>query len=108
MLLWQFFHRTYYHAFAASESGGGDEAPLLAGRPYGLAIAAGNDGSSAARQAERICTGWRLRRVADTFVHRNGLPQTKEHILATGKTCSAEARDACMQIGGLVAATVLL
>ena len=45
-----FFHRSYYHAFSASgEAGSTDysEASLLLGRPYGLAIAAGSDGSSA-------------------------------------------------------------
>ena len=72
-----------------------------------LAIAAGNDGSAAARQVERICTGWRLRKVCESFVHRNGLIQTKEHICAS-KVCSAVASERCQETGGLVAATVLL
>ena len=98
-----FFHRTYYHALTSDT----DETSLLLGRPYGLAIAAGSDGSNAARQIERICAGWRLRRCADTFIHRNGLPQTKANILAP-KVCSTEAIERCREIGGLVAATALL
>lgn len=101
----EFFHRTYYTAFTTSASG--DESSVLTGRPYGLAIAAGNDGSAAARQVERICTGWRLRKVCESFVHRNGLIQTKEHICAS-KVCSAVASERCQETGGLVAATVLL
>ena len=97
----EFFHRSYYHCFDESE------ASLLAGRPYGLAIAAGSDGSNAARQLERICRGWRLRAVTDTIVHRNGEPQTASAILRA-KTCSEDARERCAELGGLVAATVLL
>ena len=68
----EFFDRHYYHAFASSEGRGGDheEVSRLLGRPYGLAIAAGSDGTGAAKQVERICLGWRLRPVAETIVHR--------------------------------------
>ena len=104
----EFFHRTYYDAFDAEGSGAGyAETSRLLGRPYGLAIAAGSDGTAAARQVERICTGWRLRPVADTVVERNGLRQTAENIWSP-KTCSEEAQERCAELGGLVAATVLL
>lgn len=97
----EFFHRTYYHAFDDNETS------LLTGRPYGLAIAAGSDGSNAAKQIERICTGWRLRPVADTFINRNGLPQDKASILLP-KECQPGAIEKCEEMGGLVAATILL
>ena len=71
----EFFHRTYYHIFDD------DETSALTGRPYGLAIAAGSDGSNAAKQIERICTGWRLRPVGDTYINRNGQPQDKTLLL---------------------------
>jgi aryl-alcohol dehydrogenase-like predicted oxidoreductase len=40
------------------------------GRPYGLLICAGSDGASAARQAVRVATGWRLRAVAEPPIWR--------------------------------------
>ena len=97
----EFFHRSYYQLFDDHDTS------LLTGRPYGLAIAAGNDGTNAAKQIERICRGWRLRSVEETFIHRNGLPQDKESILMP-KVCNSYARERCEQLGGLVAATLLL
>src|SRR5262245_66696923 len=52
-----FFDRTYYAAL-----------DRVNGRPYAALICAGSDGQNAARQVERICTGWRLRRVAHTLI----------------------------------------
>eukprot|EP01043_Picozoa_sp_COSAG02_P057027 COSAG02_NODE_6858_length_3324_cov_1.822016_1_plen_255_part_00 len=111
----EFFDRCYYNVFSASScdsttsatSTDYSETSLLLGRPVGIAIAAGSDGTSAARQIERICQGWRLRPVTDTFVHRNGLPQTKASILSR-KSCPQEVVARCHEIGGLVAATLLL
>jgi multimeric flavodoxin WrbA len=98
----EFFHRTYYQAF--DDCG---ESSLIAGRPYGLAIAAGSDGASAARQIEMICHGWRLRPVSGTLINVSGKPQTKDEILKP-KVCSPEKMDLCKELGGLVAATLLL
>ena len=53
-LMKDFFDRTYYAALGRIE-----------GRPYAVLVCAGSDGSNAARQIERICTGWRLRPVAE-------------------------------------------
>ena len=58
-------------------------------------------------QAERICLGWRLRPVADTVVQRNGEEQTATAIQRP-KTCPAEGIRRCTELGGLVAATLLL
>src|SRR3954447_18481086 len=49
-LMKDFFDRTYYPALGRIE-----------GRPYAVLVCAGSDGSNAARQIERICTGWRRR-----------------------------------------------
>lgn len=104
----EFFDRTYYGAFQTREEPSYSEDSILVGRPYGLVIAAGSDGSSAAKQVERICQGWRLKPVADSLVWRNGLRQTKENILMP-KTCLPDdAIERCEEIGGRVAAVLML
>lgn len=90
-----FFDRNYYAVL--------DE---LAGRPYGLMIAAGTDGTGAQRQIERIVTGWRLQAVAPAIVARNGA-QTPEAILAP-KRITPEVRAQCEELGGLLAGVLLL
>jgi multimeric flavodoxin WrbA len=52
-----FFDRTYYPVL-----------DRLNGRPYAALICAGSDGSNAARQIERIGTGWRLRMIAPSLI----------------------------------------
>jgi multimeric flavodoxin WrbA len=52
-----FFDRTYYGVL-----------DRVAGRPYAVIIAAGSDGQGAARQVERIATGWRLKPVAEPII----------------------------------------
>ena len=114
----EFFDRCYYPAFCAENvMGGGEgeaekgeytEISLLLGRPYALAIAAGSDGTAAARQAERICQGWRLRPVAESLVCQNGLVQTKANILSKKAAPPADMRGQLAELGGLVAATMLL
>jgi multimeric flavodoxin WrbA len=99
----EFLDTAYYDLFD------NDDASLVAGRPYCLAIAAGSDGTGAARQVERvIARGWRLRAVAPTVVHRNGLVQTKANILKRPKPLSGEGRVQCADLGGLLAATIIL
>jgi multimeric flavodoxin WrbA len=65
-----FFDRVYYPVL-----------DRINGRPYAAIIAAGTDGSGAARQVQRIATGLRLREIAPPLVIRNGA-QTAEAILA--------------------------
>jgi NAD(P)H-dependent FMN reductase len=69
-LMKDFFDRVYYPAL-----------DRINGRPYAAIIAAGTDGTGAARQVQRIATGLRLREIAPPFVVRNGA-QTPEEILA--------------------------
>ena len=65
-----YFDRSYYPCLGKIE-----------GRPYALLVCAGSDGSNAVRQAERIATGWRLKRIADSQIVCTHA-QTPEEILA--------------------------
>jgi len=65
-----FFDRCYYPVLGRIE-----------GRPYAAIICAGSDGSNAARQLERIATGWRLKQAAPTIIVCTHA-QTPEAILA--------------------------
>ncbi len=66
-----FFDRAYYPCLGQIE-----------GRPYAIIVCAGSDGNNAVRQAERIATGWRLKKVADSIIVCTHA-QTPEAILAT-------------------------
>lgn len=90
-----FFDRRYYDAL-----------DRIAGRPYALAISAGSDGQGAVAQAGRICTGWRLSKIAEPVI-LSFSAQTPQAILAK-KTLSDAQRDACTTLGGLMAGTLLL
>mmetsp|Transcript_62267 Transcript_62267/g.103495 ORF Transcript_62267/g.103495 Transcript_62267/m.103495 type:complete len:214 (-) Transcript_62267:195-836(-) len=106
----EFFHRSYYQVFTTDRGCDGQgytEISKLLGRPFGIAVAAGSDGSNAARQMERICRGWRLTPVTDTLICKNGQPQTAEAILRP-KSCPPEVVRQCADLGGLLAATLLL
>lgn len=90
----EFFDRNYY-----------DVLDQLNGRPYALMISAGSDGTGAQRQAERICTGWRLRQAAPALIV-NTNAQTPEAILAP-KTIKENDLRACETLGGTLAALLL-
>ena len=90
-----FFDRTYYAAL-----------DQINGRPYASLICAGSDGRNAARQLERIATGWRLKRVADPLIVCTHA-QTPEAILAT-KQISAEDLAHCQALGEALAAGLAL
>ncbi len=85
-----FFDRTYYGVL-----------DRVNGRPYALIVAAGSDGQGAVRQAERIATGWRLRRVLEPLnVCVNA--QTPERILAP-KVVDADALARAGEVGATLA-----
>jgi len=86
-----FFDRSYYPVLEE-----------LQGRAYALAICAGSDGSNAARQIERIATGWRLRAVAPPLIVCTHA-QRPEEILAP-KHIAAEALAQCRELGATLAA----
>lgn len=91
----EFFDRNYYEVLEQ-----------LAGRPYGLAIAAGTDGDNARRQLERIATGWRLELATPALIAKNGAQEPAD-ILAP-KILADEHRAQATEIGGTVAALLLL
>lgn len=86
-----FFDRTYY---AVLEK--------IVGRPYATLICAGSDGVNAARQIERIATGWRLKAVADPIIVCTHA-QTPEQILRP-KQIGASDLARCEEIGATLAA----
>jgi len=69
----------------------------LNGRPYALLVCAGSDGSNAVRQVERIATGWRLRKVAESRIVCTHA-QTPKDILAP-KTIGDTDLLACEETG---------
>lgn len=85
----EMFDRCYYPVLGRIE-----------GRPYATIIAAGSDGTGAQRQIDRIATGWRLKRVADSIIV-NVDAQTPEAILAP-KLIDAECLEHCRQLGAAI------
>ena len=90
-----FFDRCYYPCLGKIE-----------GRPYAVIICAGSDGTNAARQAERIATGWRLRKIADALIICTHA-QTEAAILAP-KTIAEEDMERARQTGAQIAAGMAL
>ena len=74
----------------------------IEGRPYAAMICAGSDGESAKNQLERIATGWRLKKVADTLIVCTHA-QSPEQILAP-KRINAADREKCAETGATLAA----
>jgi multimeric flavodoxin WrbA len=85
-----FFDRAYYPCLGQIE-----------GRPYAIIVCAGSDGSNAVRQAERIATGWRLRKVAESSIVCTRA-QTPEAILAP-KTLSQADLNTARELGAAIA-----
>ena len=74
----------------------------LNGRPYAAMICAGSDGTGAARQLARICTGWRLKAVAEPLIV-NVSAQTPEAIQAQKHLTPAQLAP-CAELGATMAA----
>jgi multimeric flavodoxin WrbA len=94
-LMKDFFDRCYYPVLGQ-----------INGRPYAIMICAGSDGTNAARQAERIATGWRLRPVAEPLIILTHV-QTPEAILAP-KIITASHLEECRVLGATMAAGLAL
>jgi multimeric flavodoxin WrbA len=86
-----FFDRTYYDAL-----------DRINARPYLTLICAGSDGENAARQIDRIATGWRLKAIAQPFIVCTHA-QTAEAIVRA-KVIDAEDLQRCEELGGTIAA----
>ena len=90
-----FFDRTYYAAL-----------DRLIGRPYATLICAGSDGENAARQIQKIATGWRLKPVADPVIVCT-YAQTPDAILAKKEIGQFDLQR-CEEIGATLAAGLAL
>ncbi|MFA6311455.1 MAG: NAD(P)H-dependent oxidoreductase [Sterolibacterium sp.] len=90
-----FFDRSYYACL-----------DRLNGRPYATLICAGSDGQNAARQIERIATGWRLKPIAAPLIVCTHA-QTPEEILAP-KQIAADDLQRCADLGAALAAGLCL
>lgn len=90
-----FFDRTYYPAL-----------DRINGRPYATLVCAGSDGSNAARQIERIATGWRLKPVAPPLIVCTHA-QTPDEILRPKRIEPNELKR-CEELGGGIAAGLAL
>ena len=90
-----FFDRTYYAVL-----------DRIQGRAYATLVCAGSDGTNAARQIERIATGWRLRDIAPPLIVCTHA-QTPEEILRPKRI---EPRDLarCEELGATLAAGLAL
>ena len=86
-----FFDRTYYPVL-----------DRINGRPYATLTCAGSDGTNAARQIERIATGWRLKPIAPPLIVCTRA-QTPEEILRP-KHIDAEDLRRCEELGTGLAA----
>jgi multimeric flavodoxin WrbA len=89
-LMKDFFDCTYYPALNR-----------ISGRPYATLICAGRDGHNAARQVERIATGWRLKTMADPLIVCTQA-QTPEAILAP-KAIGSDDLKRCEELGAALA-----
>ena len=85
-----FFDRCYYPCLGQIE-----------GRPYAVMVCAGSDGSNAVRQVERIATGWRLKKVADSKIVCTNA-QTPKAILAAKVIGEADLQ-AARDLGAVIA-----
>lgn len=90
-----FFDRSYYPALGRIE-----------GRPYAVMICAGSDGTGAARQIERIATGWRLKLIAPALIVCTQA-QTPEAILARKRIGAADLQR-CTELGAGLASGLVL
>jgi multimeric flavodoxin WrbA len=90
-----FFDRTYYAVL-----------DRIVGRPYATLICAGSDGENAARQIQRIATGWRLKAIAEPIIVCTHA-QTPDAILAS-KQIGEHHLTRCEEIGATLAAGLVL
>ena len=90
-----FFDRTYYPVL-----------DRIVGRPYATLICAGSDGENAARQIQRIVTGWRLKPIAEPVIVCT-YAQTPAEILAPKKIGVYDLQR-CEEVGATLAAGLTL
>lgn len=94
-LMKDFFDRSYYPVL-----------DRIQGRSYATLVCAGSDGTNAARQIERIATGWRLRAIAPPLIVCTHA-QTPEEILSPKRIGDADLAR-CEELGATLAAGLSL
>ena len=94
-LMKDFFDRCYYAAL-----------DRINGRPCATLVCAGSDGRNAARQIERIATGWRLKAVAEPLIVCTQA-QTPEQILRAKRIGPGDLAR-CAELGAALAAGLSL
>ncbi len=94
-VLKHFFDRTYYAVL-----------DRVVGRPYASMICAGSDGANAARQLERIATGWRLKPVAAPLIVRTHAQTPAE--IASAKRIAPADIERCRDLGATLASGLAL
>jgi len=90
-----FFDRTYYPVL-----------DHIVGRPYATLICAGSDGTNAARQIQKIATGWRLKTIAEPIIVCT-YAQAPGAIVAP-KQIDAHDLQRCEELGATLAAGLAL
>ncbi|MFO1313949.1 MAG: flavodoxin family protein [Burkholderiales bacterium] len=72
----------------------------VAGRPYAVIVCAGNDGTGAMRDVDRIATGLRMRKVLPGVIHKSG-------VTAQPQAIPPEVLAACATLAATLAAGVV-
>jgi multimeric flavodoxin WrbA len=90
-----FFDRSYYALL-----------DRVAAKPYACLIAAGSDGTSAPRQIERIATGLRLKKIADTLILLTHAQSAEQ--IAAEKTLTPEQLTQVQELAKTLAAGLAL
>jgi NAD(P)H-dependent FMN reductase len=94
-LMKDFFDRAYYPVLEQ-----------INGRPYATMICAGSDGHNAARQVERIASGWRLKPIAPPLIVCTHAQATDE-ILRPKRIVSADL-ELCEDLGAALATGLVM
>jgi len=71
----------------------------VAGKPYTVIVCAGNDGTGAMRDVDRIATGLRLKKVMPGVIYKSGVTAQRHAI-------PADVLAACTELGATLAAGV--
>ena len=94
-MLKDFFDRSYYAVLER-----------INGRPYASLVCAGSDGQNAARQIERIASGWRLKAIAPALILCTHA-QSPQDILRP-KQIGAAGLQSCREIGAAMATGLVM
>ena len=104
----EFLDRSYYHMFDTSEGGDtGRQAYTETSKLLGKAVWTSGCGGVGRDRRCAFVSGGDCVPLQSRWLRGNGLPQTAAAILQP-KSCPPEAKERCLELGGIVAASVLL